>query len=250
VLTDLANDPDFKGNLVVDITEGLFFSEHGPYNSTTEKKIAYYHKRTPTQRFSFQVNHALESQFVFLDQENFSINAMMDNLPIPPRSGVFPGIYFPIGFTLVDYDRQDVMTPDFVADTNQHNAVKGVWAYGLSQPFVPLSGEKTDAIFKSVKRDVDKIKSRGGQVFFVRTPSTGPYREAEVKEYPRAAYWDRLLAETGCKGIYFTDYPETAHFTCPEWSHLTPADAVIYTKAFIQEMQEKEWPSKNISVAQ
>jgi hypothetical protein len=107
-----------------------------------------------------------------------------------------------------------------------------------------------DAIFNSVKRDVDKIKARGGQVLFVRTPSSGAYIAAEGKGYPRAAYWERLLALTGCKGIHFTDYPATAYFVCPEWSHLTPADAVLYTKAFIQEMQEKEWPSKNISSSQ
>jgi hypothetical protein len=71
-----------------------------------------------------------------------------------------------------------------------------------------------------------------------------------MKGYPRTAYWDRLLATTGCKGIYFTDYPATAFFECPEWSHLKPTDAVLYTKAFIQEMQEKEWPSKNISISQ
>ncbi|MEJ0083264.1 MAG: hypothetical protein WDM78_20455 [Puia sp.] len=185
VLTDLANDPDFRGNLVIDITEGLFFSEFGPYNGTTKKKIAYFHQRTPTQRFSFQVDRALESQFVFLDQDNFSINAMLDNLPIPPRPGVFPGIYFPIGFSAVSYDRQTQMTPDFVADTNQHNAVRGIWAYGLSQPFVPLSAGKTDSIFNSVKSDVDKIKARGGQVLFVRTPSSGLYRAAEVKDIQR-----------------------------------------------------------------
>jgi hypothetical protein len=250
VLTDLANDTNFKGNLIVDITEGLFFSEFAFYDASTNKKIAYFHQRTPTQRFSFQVNHALESQFVFLDQDNFSINAMMDNLPIPPRDGVFPGLYFPMGFSAVTYDRQTQMTPDFVADTNQHNAVRRIWAYGMSQPFVPLSKEKTDAIFNSVKRDVDKIKARGGQVLFVRTPSSGRFREAEVKGYPKTAYWDRLLTLTGCKGIYFADYPETSHFTCPEWSHLTPSDAIIYTKAFIQEIQEKEWPSKNISTSQ
>jgi hypothetical protein len=250
VLTDLANDPDFKGNLVVDITEGLFFSNRGPYNGTTIKKIAYFHHRTPTQRFSFQVNHALESRFVFLDQDNFSINAMMDNLPIPPRPEVFPGVYFPMGFNAVSFDRQTRMTPDFVSDTNQHNAVKGIWSYGLSQPFVPLPKEETEKIFNSVKSDVEKIKARGGQVLFVRTPSTGLYREKEMKGYPKEAFWDRLLTETGCKGIYFTDYPATSHFECPEWSHLTPADAVIYTKAFIQEMQEKDWPTKNISVSQ
>jgi hypothetical protein len=250
VLTDLANDPDFKGNLVIDITEGLFFSERAPYNAITNKKIAYFHHRTPTQCFSFEVNHVLESQFFFLDQDNFSINAMMDNLPIPPRPGVFPGIYFPIGFTLADYDRQSVMTPEFVADTNQHNAVKGVWAYGMSQPFVPYSTGKMDSIFNSVKMDVDKIKARGGQVLFVRTPSDGMYRITESKYYPRDAYWDRLLAMTGCKGIYYADYPATANLHCVEWSHLKPSDGVLYTKAFIQEMQEIGWPSENSSATQ
>jgi hypothetical protein len=249
VLKDLADDKNFKGNLVVDVTEGVFFAEVATYDWRTNKKIAYYKGRTPTQRFSFQVNHALESKFVFLDQDNFSINAMLDNLHLlPPRPGVFPGIYFPIGFTLVNYHRQSFMTPDFVADTNQQNVVKGVWAYGFKlRGENKLDPDKLDAIFNSVKMDVDKIKARGGQVLFVRTPSSGFYREMELKGYPRAEYWDRLLALTGCKGIYFKDYPATANFVCPEWSHLSPADAVSYTKAFITELSEIGWPSNSKS---
>jgi hypothetical protein len=250
VLTDLSNDPNFKGDVVVDVTEGTFFSEFAIYDGSTNKKIAYYHSRTPTQRFSFMVNHVLESQFVFLDQDWFSINGMIDDIPISSRPGIFSGPHFPIGFTLADYDRQNIMTPDFVLDTNQHNAVRRVWSHGLNRPFEPLSTEKTDAIFNSVKRDVDKIKARGGQVLFVRTPSSGLYLEKETLHYPRAEFWDRLLRLTDCRGIYFMDDPVTAHFVCPEWSHLTPADAVIYTKAFIRELQEKEWPSKNISISQ
>ena len=32
----------------------------------------------------------------------------------------------------------------------------------------------------------------------------------ELKGFPRNEYWDRLLAYTGCKGIYFADYPAIA----------------------------------------
>ena len=63
-------------------------------------------------------------------------------------------------------------------------------------------------------------------------------------------YWDQLLAYTGCPGIHFEDYPETAHFKCPEWSHLAPQDAIAYTKNFIKILvKEKGWtfPKKNIS---
>src|SRR5579863_2120161 len=39
VLTDLANDPNFRGDLVIDITEGLFFSERAVYDGTQIKRL-------------------------------------------------------------------------------------------------------------------------------------------------------------------------------------------------------------------
>lgn len=242
VLTDLANDTKFNGNLIVDITEPLFFSVRAVYDGKTAKKIRYFKDRTPTQRFSFQVNHLLESQFVFLDQDNFSINAMLDNMQIPSRPGIFPGVFFPREFEQVSFDRQSYMTPEFVADTNLQNQVRAIWAYGIKMGSPPMSAEQLTEIFNSVKSDVDKIKSRGGKVLFVRTPSSGPYRATEVAGFPRTAYWDRLLKLTDCQGVYFTDYPATANFVCPEWSHLCPADAVVYTKSLVKALrEEKGW---------
>jgi hypothetical protein len=242
VLTDLANDPNFKGNLIVDITEPLFFSERAVYDGSTAKKIRYYKDRTPTQRFSFQVNHALESQFVFLDQDNFSINAMLDNMQIPSRSGMSGGPDFPREFEQVTFDRQSYMTPEFVADTNLQKRVRNIWAYGIKMGSRPITSERITEIFNSVRSDVDKIKSRGGKVLFVRTPSSGPFRAAEVVGFPRTAYWDRLLKLTDCQGIYFTDYPATANFVCPEWSHLCPTDAIVYTKSLVKALrEEKGW---------
>jgi hypothetical protein len=243
VLTDLANDENFKGKLIVDVTEGVFFSEESFYDWRTRKKIAYFKDRTPTQRFSFQVDHVLESKLVFLDQDNFSINAMLDNLHIPSRPDIFPGLFFPMGFTLVNFERQSYMTPDFIADTSQQNVVKGIWSYGLQRRLAPhLSRGKLDSIFYSVKVDIDKIRARGGKVLFVRPPSSGPFKEAELKGFPREVYWDRLLTFTGCKGVHYADYPATANMVCPEWSHLTPADAVIYTKSVVKALkEEKGW---------
>jgi hypothetical protein len=59
--------------------------------------------------------------------------------------------------------------------------------------------------------------------------------------FPRTAYWDKLLAVTQCPGIHFKDYPAIANFICPEFSHLTPNDAVIFTKHFVNFLQEKGW---------
>ena len=243
VLEDLANDEKFSGNLVIDVTEGLFFSDFSPNDALTNAKIAYYHKITPTQKWSFQVNHVLESKLMFRDENSFSINAMLDNLHIPRRQGVFQMPLFPVEFHGNSFERQSFMTPQFLVDSNLQNQVKGVWGFlaSLGGP-PPPTGDKLQSILNIVRAQIDKIKSRGGKVLFVRTPSSGPYRMGELKGFPRAKYWDRILAATDCPGIYFEDDPSTAHFTCLEWSHLTPHDAVSYTKSIIKSIRGKGWP--------
>ena len=105
-----------------------------------------------------------------------------------------------------------------------------------------LKGDSLIAVFDEIKRSIDKIRSRGGQVLFVRPPSSNGYREAELIHYPRQEYWDRLLAYTNTAGIHFEDYPEIAHFVCPEWSHLSPTDAGVFTENLIRILHhEKGW---------
>ena len=189
------------------------------------------------------MNHVLESQFVFLDKDFYSLNALIDRTKIPSRPGVFVFPDFPEGFELTSFDRQSHMSDRFVADTNKQNQVKGVWAFlrKISKE-PPASGSKLDSILNTVKADIDKIQARGGQVLFIRTPSSGPFLMGEKMGYPRDKYWDMLLTATGCAGIHFEDYPATSHFICPEFSHLTPSDAVIYTTNLVDIIQkEKGW---------
>lgn len=247
VLDNLANDKNFKGKLIIDVTEVLFFSTAPPGYERPDKNIAWYKKRTPAQWFSFKVNHLLESQFVFLDKEFFSLNALIGRIKLPNRPGVFVFPDFPSEFGKVKFDRQEYMTEKFVADTNLQNQVKGVWDFfrKMSKD-PPVSGQKLDSILNIVKNNVDKIKARGGQVLFLRTPSSGPFLMGERMGYPRTQYWDKLLSITNCPGIHFEDYPAIAHFECPEFSHLKPSDAVIFTTTLVDILQkEKGWVFPN-----
>jgi hypothetical protein len=247
-LEDLANDPNFKGRLIVDVTEGLFFSNAPPNNETPLKNIKYYHDRTPAQRASFFLNKPLESQFVFLNKDYFSLNAKLDALEIPSRPGVFVMPLFPIEFSHNTFERQMYMTPEFLTDTILQNKVKGNWAFfaSLGKGAPPMPEAELEAIFKSVKMATDKIKARGGEVLFVRTPSSGPYSEGEKMAFPREKYWDKLLTYTNCPGIHFLDYKTIDHFICPEFSHLSQPDAEIFTKHFIEILtQDKGWKLSN-----
>lgn len=238
-LTDLAEDTSFKGKLVVDVTEGLFFNKA---DAKPDAGIAYYKKRTPAQKVSFWLDKPVESQLAFLNEGSYSLNALLDQIHLKNREGARPPLDFPPGFHRTLFSRQNKMTPDFVADTNQQNQVKAIWASLGKNPMPPLSEKALDSVMQSVKRDVDKINARGGVVIFVRTPSSGRFFMAEKKNYPRNVYWDRLLTLTRCSGIYFGDYPVLAKLVCPEFSHLNPQDAVTYTTKLVSILQkEKGW---------
>ena len=244
VLDDLAADEHFKGKLIIDVTEILFFSTSEHNTGEPKSRIAYYKKRTPAQRFSFLVNRQLESRLVFLDKNYFSLNALLERLPVPRRKGVFALPYnCPRDFNPVSFDRQNIMTERFLTDTNIQNQVKGLWDfYRKTGKEPPANQQKADSIISTVKNDIDKIKNRGGQVIFVRTPSSGPFLAGEKMAYPREKYWDRLLSVTGVPGIYFEDYPAIAHFVCPEFSHLKQTDAVVFTKNILHILEtEKGW---------
>lgn len=242
VLEDLANDSNFKGRLVIDVTEILFFSLAPPNLETAITNVKYFHERTPAQRAGFELNKIVESQFVFLNKDYFSLNARLDQLQLQSRPGVFMMPLFPLNFTKVTFDRQNYMNDEFLNNQDEINQVKGNWVFfaKMSKLAPPTPPEAYEAIFKSVKDQVNKIKARGGEVVFVRTPSSGAYLQGENMAYPRANFWERLLKETNCPGIHFMDYPAINHFECPELSHLSQSDSRLFTKEFFRLLSQQK----------
>ena len=247
VLENLANDKNFKGKLIVDVTEGLFFSTAPGNSRRPVENLKYFKERTPAQQASFYINRLLESNFVFLDKEWLSLNACLGGIPIKDRPGVYNFHGFPSDFGRVKFNRQEYLTDKFSTDTTLQNIVKNIWVEFIkASKEPPASGTKMDSILTAVKTSVDKIKARGGQVLFVRTPSSGGFKIGESKFFPREKYWDRLLAFTNCPGIHYADYPAIDHMICPENSHLSLSDAKIFTKIFIKILSsEKGWKFPN-----
>jgi hypothetical protein len=246
VLHNLANDEKFKGKLVVDVTEGLFFALSGADNRPVEN-LKYFKEQTPAQWASFHINHVLESNIVFLDKEWNSLGAQLEQLPLKDRKGVRNFKGFPPDFGRVKFTRQEYMTDKMAGDTAIQNIVKNIWSmFGRANKEPPITGAKLDSVFNAVKISVDKIKARGGKVIFIRTPSSGGFLMAEKKGFPRDKYWDKLLTYTGCDGIHYDDYPLIANFICPEDSHLSLSQAEIFTKEFIRILkEEKGWKFNN-----
>ncbi|MCF0052102.1 hypothetical protein LXM25_18695 [Dyadobacter sp. LJ53] len=248
VLTDLASDPDFKGTVLVDVMEPLFFLPDGSFmESSAKKRLAYYPRWSLSQQASFHINRQLEDHLIFLDEERFSLNSFIKRLPIASRPGVFVFPNFPIELHYNSPDGQLAFTDKFLRDTTSQREVQGVWTkLGLLSTKRGVGSDTLTHIIQSVAKSVSQIKARGGNVVFVRFPSSNPVWEAEQQAYPRKLYWDRLLAETGVAGIHFADYPELSRYKCPEWSHLTPADAKSFTKDLNRIIETKtKWSMQN-----
>ncbi len=247
VLNDLAEDEAFRGTVLVDVTEGLFFSPAGAFPEQQARRcIAFYPNWSLAQRASFSINRLLESKLLFLDENRFALRNLVKRLNVADRPGVFALPNFPLRFTTADFNRQTFITPEFLADTAMQNAQKANWMYIFTKaPRPPMPDSVLEGIFRETRTAVAKIQVRGGKVIFVRMPSTGKVWELEKQVFPRAKYWDRLLTETGAAGIHFTDYPALAGYQCPEWSHLSPADAKSFTQGLIGILVTKTTPARN-----
>jgi hypothetical protein len=246
ILKDLANDPNFRGRLIIDVTEPIFFSSVPFFFERPTKNLKYYHDHTIAQDVSFHLHSALESQLVLLDEENLSMNAQLGIMPyifpqLQDRPGAFGGPIFPIEFGRTTFDRQTYMTDHFVTDTAAVGIVKNIWAGLAKMPMPPpMNDAQIHTFITDIKKNTDKIKARGGDVIFVRTPSSGAFRQMELAGFARSRYWDQLLKVTGCPGIHFEDDAATRNLICPEFSHLNRADAKVYTTAFIKNLSQHE----------
>lgn len=242
LLRDLANDENFKGKLIVDMMETAVFS---PATFITEKSaaeaLAYYESETPAQRVSAVLGHTLESSITFLEEGKFGISNLLNDLQLPNRPGVFSFPSMPHEFAVMTYDRQTIMTPMFLTNPDLIKRQTECWIRLSATNKTPgIKGEMLEAVFKEVKDAVDKIRSRGGKVIFVRMPCSGTYLESETAAYPRDEYWEPLLKYTNTPGIHYADYPAIANFVCPEWSHLQPKDVLTFTSELVRILRDEQ----------
>jgi len=250
VLHNLARDENFKGKVIMDVQEHAFFSMDSVQREKSARDgIEYFQKETPAQNVNAVLDYMLESNFVFLEEGKFGLNALLNGLDIPNRPGIVIRTGPPKDFSFFSRERQASMTPMFLENKELQNRVIQYWTKGAAlNKSKPIKGSTLEAYFHELKTSIDKIRSRGGIVVFIRPPSSGTFLERENRDYPRNQYWDLLLKSTQTEGFYYADYPETAYFVCLEESHLRPADAIDYTTALVNILKERVgWTSRGNS---
>jgi hypothetical protein len=247
VLADLAADEKFHGTVICSIVPLMFFAPGGPLVQNSLDALKRYHSGTLAQRAGHHLGMLTEEHIAFLKDQDLTLSQLLLELPIPnrPQAQIPPRL--PPYFWSEDAERRARMVPQCAVPGPLQTRVKEGWPPLFTPPpppsYVPREaylagvGAAIEARFQDTAAAVAKIKSRGGQVVFVRFPMSGGLKVLEDKATPRAGPWTRLLHETGAPGIYFEDYPELASFTCPEWSHLSAPDSVVFTSRLVPHLK-------------
>ena len=233
-LEDFANDESFKDFLVVGVTPDLYFGDW-PGIPQFSGLTTFWREETPSKRFGHRVGMLLERQFAFLDGA-YSLGNLVDRVPVRDREGVRGPMRDVWKIWEVGPDRQYYLWPRIQTDERLREHARWVWG--------PFDGKRMpdDSIARAIeqsKRDVAKIRARGGEVVFVRSPSAGLYHEHELQSVPRRKTWEPLLRETDSFGIHFEDYPEMQNLEVPEWSHLSRDSAVKFTRAYVTVLKQR-----------
>jgi len=239
VLSLLAKDETFRGTAVVSYAPNLFWAPGGPNMDETMEWIHKHETLTPAARWSHRISLPVDATLAFVEPTDLALGSFLRGaIRLPNRPGVQTPPEMPPYICSMQFDRREEMWPKLETDAAFQERIQGIWRvlFSFSRPLPPDLLAKLRA---DVVADVRAIEARGGEVIFLRCPSTDWLREWENETAPRAQYWDPLIAETGCLGIHFEDYEELRNFDCPEWSHLSRADAVKFTEGVAKVLREK-----------
>jgi hypothetical protein len=242
VLAHFADDPTFRGTVLCSIVPGMFFAPGGFLLANSEKALKRYRDQTPAQWIGHKLGLPLESVFAFLNKEDLALRVLVNKIQLPNRLGTQLMPQLPPYFCHNDRERRARMTPQ-AEHGPLRDRIRAIWVPLFTPPppppdvppesFQAQMAKAMDQRMKDTVSAVTRIRERGGEVIFIRFPVTGEVKKLEDQFTPRERIWDPMIQLTAAPGIYFTDYPELADFECPEWSHLSAADSVEFTRRLV-----------------
>jgi len=248
VLLDLANDTSFHGTVICSVVPQLFMAPAGtPPMDRSEKAVRRSQTQTLAQRASQYLAIPLEEHVAFLKQEELTLNDLLQRLPLPNRPYALAPPRIPPYFGTLDRERRARMIEECARPGKLQSTIQQIWlplftpppppSYIPKQEFAKQMGQAIQQRFHDVTAAVEKLRSRGCKVVFIRFPHSGGLKALEDRLTPRAAVWDRIIRDTAAPGIYYQDFADLASFNCPEWSHLSAKDSVEFSKRLVPHLR-------------
>ena len=242
-LEELALDSEFSGLLIVGVTSVLFFVPLDPLSLFYGPAIEYYRELTPAQRVGYRISRFIEPWFAFYHWDSALLAVLRRQPWMPVRQDFFDPLAFPRRLEATRSTRQVDMWHVLDSDPAHQKLIQDYWNAFLNMPMEPPPPGVFEALQEdsrqSVTEQVNAIRARGGEVVFIRAPSSEEFLDFERRVFPREMFWDPLIEATGAVGIHFEDYPELQDVRLPEWSHIHSEDKTRFTIDLIRIVRDE-----------
>lgn len=239
VLSGLAEDPDFTGLAVVGITPPLLFQ---PGVGLRQAAVDRYDEESPSQWLSQRISMPLERTFAFYHFDTALFNVLHRQTWWPERSGLPFQPRDVRKLSDMDARREADLWSRLDDDPAYAELAKSIWGDLLDHPPPPPPEEEAkkqfEAMLERIRGDIEAIRARGGDVAFVRLPSTGHFHEVEARAFPRERVWEPIVGAADAAGVHFEDHPELKEVRIPEWSHVSARDKARLTRDLVRILRE------------
>lgn len=222
---DVVENTDFSGLLIVGVAPFLFNRmDEGFFG---QGALDAYHNQTPSKYTGSILYDFLSYNLAFID-ESFELPALMEryiDLPVRKNATDLMGRQWKLGDSYEE--RLTKMWPPVEEVGSFDNTqLMNFWMGGLKRK--PPPAEK---IQEMAQTSIDfyaplikELRSRGGDMVFVRLPSSGEYLKFDLKTDYYNNMWKPMIEGLEVVGLNAMDYPELSdELETPEWSHLSRA---------------------------
>ena len=233
LLETYANDPNFRGLLVLGLADLSYFRPQGvgiggPYLKNFSKADK------PSQLTGMWIDRWLQRHLAFMDSD-YRLSELAPRFDHGMRAKTY-GPYENVWKISEVFDgRQYFMWDRIETDPYLQGHARHAWNVFKGPPLPPFIAR--NVVARSAEA-VRRIRARGGDVIFIRPPSAPELRSIEDKRLPRSLGWDQLLATAKAKGVHADDLPQAQDLVIPEWSHLSRKCATVFTDAYVRRLTE------------
>jgi hypothetical protein len=232
-LQQLAADADFRGLAIVGINDRSYFRDD---IGLMAGALEVYRYESPSRRSGHALHRLLEREFAFLD-DGYRLSTLVHRFDPDLRSGALSPQWDVWKIRSGSDDRQSWLWTRLEHDVRLRDHARAVWLHPApGRPVGPMPAELIQRTQAITRKAVAAIRARGGDVVFVRPPSSLALRAQEEKRIPRSVGWDPLMAAAGVHGVHFEDHVAMRGLDLPESSHLSHRCATVFTDAYVREV--------------
>lgn len=231
VLANLANDPDFKGDVICSLPPYWLAGDDSTSDDRTKKWLRKYSSQPLSSIVETHLSLLVQANLVFrysgLSPSKLWEKWHEGETVQPPYAPMRPDRYRRADYSLTD-----------LASLREARVQRTKELHKNGRMLDRLQFMKRISL---IQESVDNLQSKGGDVLFISLPTCGQVKVIEEAYVPKHLYWDVFSQEIDAFTIHSDIDIQFQSFNCTDGSHLNYDDAARFTRKIGLHLQEKEF---------